>query len=220
MGERAHVMLMWLNWVTGSSDIVSHISGSAKLIFGLEFNCVLIRLTLETWLFRNTEQEQRKYGVLSRPANIYLCIHAFTNAIHIIYSLRGAEETNRISLILQWGGIQNSNISTSFCLSSNYILRIMDETFFVVSVMAVSFEIYKTDDKNKFYCKCFLAPKLTYTKIFFSCCSTLVSKKYLLKNLSILHFSDSMRIIQNSIVSWKFYLSINLRKKSLNYLKK
>ena len=82
---------------------VVHISGSAKLIFGLEFNCVLIMLTLETWLFRNTEQEQRKYGVLSRPANIYLCIHAFTNAINITYRLWGAEETNRISLILRWG---------------------------------------------------------------------------------------------------------------------
>ena len=44
----------------------------------------------------------------------------------------------------------------------------MDETFFVVSVMAVSFEIYKTDDKNKVYFKCFFSSEVDlYKNIFF-----------------------------------------------------
>ena len=44
----------------------------------------------------------------------------------------------------------------------------MDETFLGVSFMAVSSEIYKTENKNKFLFNSFLAAKLTYTKIFVS----------------------------------------------------
>ena len=53
----------------------------------------------------------------------------------------------------------------------------MDETFFAVSFMAVSSEIYKTDNKNKFLFNYFLAAKLTYTKIFVSRFSTSVLKR-------------------------------------------
>ena len=40
----------------------------------------------------------------------------------------------------------------------------MDETFFAVSFMAVSSEIYKTENKTKFLFNSFLAAKLTFTK--------------------------------------------------------
>ena len=53
----------------------------------------------------------------------------------------------------------------------------MDEIFFVVSIMAVSFNVYKTNDKNKFFCKYFLVLKLTDTKIFFSRFS--ISKEFI-----------------------------------------
>ena len=44
----------------------------------------------------------------------------------------------------------------------------MDEIFLIVSFIAFSFEIYKTNDKNQFFSKSILAMKLTYTKIFVS----------------------------------------------------
>ena len=44
----------------------------------------------------------------------------------------------------------------------------MDENFFAVSFMAVSSEIYKTENKNEFIFNSFLAAKLTFTKIFVS----------------------------------------------------
>ena len=53
----------------------------------------------------------------------------------------------------------------------------MDETFFVVSFMAVSSEILKKNNNNKFLSNSFLAVKLTYTKIFVSSFSTSVLKR-------------------------------------------
>ena len=43
----------------------------------------------------------------------------------------------------------------------------MDETFFILSFMAVSFEIHKAFDHNKFCYKLFLPPKLKNEILFF-----------------------------------------------------
>ena len=43
----------------------------------------------------------------------------------------------------------------------------MDETFFILSFIAVSFEIHKTYYQNKFRSKLFLPTKFTFTKTIF-----------------------------------------------------
>ena len=83
----------------------------------------------------------------------------------------------------------------------------MDDTYCVFLFMSVSSEIYKTNDKNKCCCKTFLLQSFLIQIYFLP-----VLKTDLPNNLSIFHFSDSMRIIQNSCVIWKFYLSINTGK--------
>ena len=40
----------------------------------------------------------------------------------------------------------------------------MDETFFILSFMAISFEIHKTFNQNKIHYKLFLPTKFTFTK--------------------------------------------------------
>ena len=71
----------------------------------------------------------------------------------------------------------------------------MDETFFAVSFMAVSSEIFKTNNKNKF-----------------------LFNYFLLKNLLFFHYCDSMRFIQNSCYYLEIYICPIIQKKSLNYL--
>ena len=83
----------------------------------------------------------------------------------------------------------------------------MDEIFVFFSILAVSSEMYKTNEQNKIFFKYFLAAKLTYKKIFFS-----PFFNYLLTNLSIFYFCVSMRIIQNSWYDLEIYICLLVQK--------
>ena len=58
--------------------------------------------------------------------------------------------------------LKKPDFSTSFCFSSHliYINKKMNETFFILSFVAVSFGINKTFYQNEFGSKLFLPPKL------------------------------------------------------------
>ena len=108
----------------------------------------------------------------------------------------------------------------NYCFVTNIFNNIkLIKLFFIVSFMAVSFEIYETNYKNKLFSKSFLAAKLIIQRYLFPVFNFDV-KKDLIQNLFIFHFSDSMRIIQSSCYDLEIYICpLQFRKKSIDYFK-